>query len=585
MRSFFKIFFATFLALIVFSIVAFFVSIGMIGAALTKDRPTVAERSVLVIDLGRYYPEQAEKGLPAAVTGSEDLSLGLYDVVRSITNAAKDQQIKGIYLKANGNASGFAASEEIRTALQQFKNSGKFIVAYGETISQRAYYVANVSDKIYTHPEGGVDWKGYSINMYFFKGLLDKLEIDPQVFYAGQFKSATEPFRATEMTPANKLQMTEMINDLYSRLIISTSTTRNIDTATLWSIANNGSIQTAADAVKAKLLDGTRYDDEVKGEIRKWLKQSASSKINFIDVDKYHEAIDNTGAGADRIALIYAEGDIISGRSGDNGVIAGDDMRDLIRKARMDRNIKAIVLRVNSPGGSALASDVIWREVMLAKKAKPVVVSMGDYAASGGYYISCAADSIFADQQTLTGSIGVFSIIPNMKGFFNNKLGITFDGVKTGQFADMMTTSRPLTEGEKQIINKQTQKVYATFKQRVAEGRKKDTAFVETVAQGRVWTGVKAVELGLVDRIGSLNDAVASAARMAKLKDYRLREYPEERSWIETILGKNKKDEMKQQLIREEIGEEQFILFKQMKRIRSMIGNVQSRMPYELVIE
>jgi protease-4 len=583
MRSFFKIFFASLLALIIFSIVAFFVCVGLLSAAVTSDKPVIAEKGVLVIELGKNFPEQNSQSFQKVLNeGGLNNVPSLYDVIRMIRHAKTDTNIKGIYLDASSNANGFAASEEIRAVLEDFKNSGKFIVAYGDVISERAYYIANVADKVYANPEGGLEWKGYSMTMVFLKGLLDKLEIEPQIFYAGQYKSATEPFRTTEMSAANREQMNALLNDLYAKLLITTSKRTNTDTASLHALANAGTIQTTEDAVKYKLLNGAKYDDEVKDEIRQWLKLSKSEKLNFVSLDKYKEGSDwKTGSGTHRIAVIYAAGDIIGGGSTENGFIASETMRDLINKARNDNNVKAIVFRVNSPGGSALASEVIWREIMLAKKQKPVVVSMGDYAASGGYYIACAGDSIYTDASTLTGSIGVFSIIPNMKNFFRNKLGVTFDGVKTGQYADMMTSDRPLTDTEKRMITNQTILTYATFKKRVAEGRKKDTAYVESIAQGRVWTGKKAVEIGLADKVGTLNDAIACAARMAKLKEWRLKEYPEQKSLFQQLFGTDSKKEVKQQAIKEEIGEEQYKTFLMFKRIQQMVGSAQTRLPFE----
>jgi protease-4 len=300
-----------------------------------------------------------------------------------------------------------------------------------------------LADKIYCHPQGGIDWDGFSITFLFMKGLLDKLGIEPQVFYAGKFKSATEPFRFTKMSDPNRLQTTDMLNDLYATFLQATSEARNIDTATLHELSNTGAIRTANDALSNKLIDGLKYDDEVKDELINKIGIKDKDKINFVSLSKYASAANyKSTKGNDEIAIIYAAGDIVGGK-GEDGQIGSDKFIDLIRKARLNDDIKAIVFRVNSPGGSSLASDAIWREITLAKKVKPVVVSMGDYAASGGYYISCNADSVFADAATITGSIGVFSLLPNMQHLFNDKLGITFDGVKTAPYADMGGTNRP----------------------------------------------------------------------------------------------------------------------------------------------
>jgi protease-4 len=350
----------------------------------------------------------------------------------------------------------------------------------------------------------------------------------------------------------------------------------------LHQLANTGAIQTANDAVKYNLINGVKYDDEVKAEINKWLKLKISDKTNFVSIEKYKKAVDYAKGSGDRIAIIYAEGEIVDGK-GDKGSIGSDEFKNIIRKARFDKSIKAIVLRVNSPGGSALASEIILRELILARKEKPVIVSFGDVAASGGYYIAAHADSIFAQPNTITGSIGVFGIIPNMEGFFKQKLGVTFDGVKTGPFADMPSVSRPLNEVEKRFIQNSVDTIYHTFKTRVSEGRKKSMVDVDSIAQGRVWTGERALGIGLVDKLGNIQDAVNSAARMAKLKEYRVKEYPERKSFIESILG-DKKEEIKSVAIKEEIGEEQYDILKRLKNIKKMIAIPQCRLPFDLKI-
>jgi protease-4 len=370
---------------------------------------------------------------------------------------------------------------------------------------------------------------------------------------------------------------------LYARFLQSASERSKMDTSALHSLANSGTIQTAYDALKYNLISGVRYDDEVKSEIIQNLKIEEKDKINFVHLGKYAKAVNlNSGTG-NRVAIIYAEGEIVDGK-GDKGQIASDEFRTLIRKVRLDKNIKAIVFRVNSPGGSALASEVIWREITLAKQAKPVVVSFGDVAASGGYYIACNADSIFAQPNTITGSIGVFGIIPNMGSFFKNKLGMTFDAVKTGPFADMPNVSRPLTDPEKRFVQNSIDTIYNVFKTRVSEGRKKPITFIDSVAQGRVWTGERALTIGLVDRLGSLQDAINCAARMGKLKDdYRLKEYPEKKGLLEGLMGGYKR-EVKTNAIKEEIGEEQFDILKKLKSLKNMISIPQTRLPFDFDI-
>jgi protease-4 len=500
-----------------------------------------------------------------------------------IAHAKTDNNVKGMYIKCEGNPNGLASSEELRTALIDFKTSKKFVIAFGDLISQKAYYVANVADRIYCNPQGTVDWRGMASTLLFIKGSLERLDIQPQIFYAGKFKSATEPLREYKMTEANRLQTSVYLNDMYSRILSAASQKTQTDTATLHQLANTAAIQTASDAVRYKLIDAVKYDDEVKSEIIRKLGIKDTEKINYISLGKYAKAVDFTPSGNDRIAIIYAEGEILDGR-GQDGEIGSDQYRNVIRKARLDKSIKAIVFRVNSPGGSALASEEIWREISLARKAKPVVVSFGDVAASGGYYIACNADSIFAQPNTITGSIGVFGVVPNMQNFFNKKLGITFDQVKTGPFADMLTVSRPLNESEKRLIQNQIDTIYTTFKSRVAQGRKLSMEAVDSVAQGRVWTGQRALQFGLVDRMGNINDAVQCAARMGKTKDFTLREYPEKKNFFERLLNDYKND-VKTSVIKEEIGEEQYSILKKLQSLRNMIAIPQARLPFDISIQ
>ncbi len=589
MRQFFKMFFASLLAIFVVSFIGLLLIIGWIAAisnSLSSDKPVVAAKSVLYIDLGQSINEQAKDNPLSGFNGNDQFdSPGLFDMVRLIKYAKADTTIKGIYIKCADNANGFATSDELRNALLDFKTSHKFIYAYADVISQRAYYVANVADKIYCNPKGGLEWKGFALQYMFFKQALDKLGIEPQIFYAGKFKSATEPFRTDKMTDANKLQSSVFLNDLYNRFLIETSEARNIDTALLHQYANTMAIQTTDDAVKYKLIDGAMYDDEVKDALKEklGLGKESISKINFIEAGKYAKAVSyKNSSGTDKIALIFAQGDIVDGK-GDKGQIGGDTYRTLIRNARMDESIKAIVVRVNSGGGSAMASENMWRELELAKKQKPVVLSFGDYAASGGYYMSCGADSIFTQANTLTGSIGVFSIVPNLQKLFNDKLGITFDGVKTSQYADAPTASRPLSDAEKKFLQNDVDSIYNTFLHRVSAGRKINVALVDSIGQGRVWTGTKGIDIGLADKIGGLQDAIDCAARMAKTSSYKIKEYPEPLSWLETLFGGYKKS-LQSKAMKEELGEEGANIFNSIKRIKQSVGSAQARLPFDVDI-
>jgi len=586
MKSFLKTFFASFLALIIFSVLVVIIGFWILSSVLQPDKPTIGSKAILVLDLTKTYDEQEKNNPIASLTGDETANNpGLYDVVRMLHYAKSDSSIKGLYIKGGYNVNGFASSEELRKAVLDFKESKKFVIAYGETMDQKSYYVSTVADKIYCHPQGGIDWDGFSITFLFMKGLLDKLGIEPQVFYAGKFKSATEPFRFTKMSDPNRLQTTDMLNDLYATFLQATSEARNIDTATLHELSNTGAIRTANDALSNKLIDGLKYDDEVKDELINKIGIKDKDKINFVSLSKYASAANyKSTKGNDEIAIIYAAGDIVGGK-GEDGQIGSDKFIDLIRKARLNDDIKAIVFRVNSPGGSSLASDAIWREITLAKKVKPVVVSMGDYAASGGYYISCNADSVFADAATITGSIGVFSLLPNMQHLFNDKLGITFDGVKTAPYADMGGINRPLTDVEKRFLQSSVDSIYDTFKHRVSEGRKADINFVDSIAQGHVYTGERAISLKLVDKTGTLQDAIDCAARMAKTKSYWLKEYPEKKSfWEELTSTSSYTESASEKTIKNKIGKDQYDMLQQIEKIKEIIKTPQSRLPFDISI-
>jgi len=583
MKAFFKIFFASLLALIVFCVLAVFVLVWIASSAMQPAKPDLGSKGVLVLDLSTSLDEQGQENPINSFADKASYTPGLYDVVRMLHYAKYDSTIKGLYIKADDNGNGLAASEELLRAVQDFKTSKKFVIAYGETVSERAYYVASAADEMYIHPQGGMEWDGYAVNLAFMKNLLDRLEIQPEIFYAGKFKSATEPFRATQMTEPNRLQTNVWLGDLYNQFLQQISRARNIDTAQLHQLANSGAIQTSNDALHYHLVDGLKYDNDVKTELQQRLHLDSKAKINFITMANYAEAADYKSTSGSKIAVVFAQGDIVDGKE-QRGTIASIQYRDLLRKLRLDDDVKAIVLRVNSPGGSALASDVIAHEVMLARKVKPVVVSMGDYAASGGYYISCLADSIFADQGTITGSIGVFTMIPNLESFFKDKLGVTFDGVKTAEHADMMTVTRPLTPVERQFMQSNVDTTYNTFKQRVANGRNKTMEYVDSIAQGRVWTGARGIPVGIVDRIGTLQDAIVAAAKMAKTSSYYTREYPEPKGFLEQLLENVTSSSIKENKIEEEIGKQPYQLLVQWKNIQSMMGTPQARLPFSAEI-
>ena len=584
MRGFFKSFFAAFLALILFTVIAVFITAGIVGGLLSPKKPDIEPKSVLVIDLSQTFREQTQENPLAGLGSEEQYDIpGVYDVVRLVRYAKNDTAIRGLYIKCNENGNGFATSEEIRTAITDFRTSGKFVYAYGDMIPQKAYYVANTADRIYCNPKGSVDWRGFSAEMSFFKGTLQKLDIEPQIFYAGKFKSATEPLREYKMTDANRLQLTELLNDFYNRLLYTTAERRKLDTTQLRKCVNEHLINMPEDALSYHLVDGLKYDDEVKEEIRRRLQLDNHTFINFIALGKYAKAVYYKGSGKDRISLIYAEGNIVDGK-GSKDEIGADTYRWLIRRARFDKDVKAIVLRINSGGGSSLASENIWREIDLARQEKPFVISFGDVAASGAYYLSCSADSVFALPGTITGSIGVFYLVPNIQGFLTNKLGVSFDGVKTAPYAEGISITKPLSPFQRQRLQAEVDSTYLLFKTRVAKGRKKTIEYVDSIAQGRVWTGTKGLALGLVDRTGTLQDAINCAARMARTKDYTLKEYPEPKSFLDQLLGGYKKT-MSAKAMKEELGEEGFRTYTTIKNMKALVGTTQAKWPFDLTIE
>lgn len=542
MKDFFKYFFASLLAIIVSGILLAIISFGIMGAlvssATSQQMAVIKENSILEIDLSRQITEIPQANILSAITGgSNGSSVGLFEVIRSIEAAKSDDNIKGIYLKAAGNANGWATSQQLRDALKDFKNSGKFVFAYADGISQKAYYIASVADSIYINPLGSVELKGLSTSLMFYKGLLDKLEVEPEIFYCGKFKSATEPIRAYKMTDENRTQIKAYQQDFWSEILAAVAEHNKMEPAAIDSLVNEGLIQTSADAVKYKLADGIKYKDEFEDILRAKLGIDKKDKLNFASLSDYKSRLSQKPS-SNQIALLIAEGNIVDGKAGatSDAVIASEDFIEEIRKVNADSNIKAVVMRVNSPGGSALASENILRELDLLQKNKKLVVTMGDYAASGGYYISCNADSIFALPNTITGSIGVFGVMMNTQKMFNNKLGITFDTEKTSALADLGDGNKPMTERERAIIQSGVDTIYHLFKSHVAEGRKMDINYVDSIGQGRVWTGKRALDLKLVDGLGGLDRAIAAAAKLAGLSSYRVMTYPKPTSDMERLL-------------------------------------------------
>jgi protease IV len=583
MNNFFRTFFAALLALAVFALIMLIIVIGTISSIKSSKETVTGENAVLVVDLTQHFSEVEQSNPVSAISGDRSSPPSLYDMVRLIRHAKTNNAVKGIYVKCGNNDNDFSSSLELRNAITDFKSSGKFVLAFADAIPQKAYYVATAADKVYCAPTGGIDWHGFAMTLPFIKGTLEKLEIEPQIFYAGKFKSATEPLREKQMTDANRLQSRELLHDIYSQFLLAIAASRKIDTATLHRYADSNAVQFANAALSKHMIDGLKYDDEVKDEIRQLLKIGKDATINFVSAGKYADAEDFQQSGSEKIAVIYAEGTIMDGK-GERDRIGGETYRNHIRKARMDKSVKAIVLRINSGGGSASASEQMWREVELAKKVKPVIVSFGDVAASGGYYMACGANTIFAQPNTITGSIGVFGVIPNMEKFFNNKLGVTFDEVSTSPDAGMMTVTKPLSPSQRSYIQNAIDTIYSQFKTRVASGRNKSMQFVDSIAQGRVWSGTRAVELGLVDHLGGIEDAIVAAAKEAKITSYRLKEYPGKQTFFEMLFGDDSESK-KETLIKNELGEEGYKTYSVIRNIKQFVGVAQAKMPFEIIIE
>jgi len=587
MKQFFKFVFASMLGVFLSTIIFFFVAIAIMAAiisAASSDKAVeISENSILRVSLNYAIKERTDRSpfnnvsLPSM---NSEKYIGLDEILLRIDAAKNDNRIKGIVLDMDGIGASFATLQEIRDALLKFKESKKFILAYSEGYSMKGYYLASTADKVYLNPEGSVDFRGLAAQLPFFKGTLEKLGIEAQVVKVGTYKSAVEPFILDKMSPANKEQVNSYLNSLYDYYLGNVSKSRNIPMDSLRNIADNYSGRDAEKALNAKLVDGLKYKNEIIDELKVKLGIDKKKKIKSINIEDYTSPKTEENGSQNRLAVVYAVGDIVSGEGSDEQ-IGSERISRAIRTVREDDKVKAVVLRINSPGGSSLASDVIWKEVELTKKVKPIIVSMGDVAASGGYYIACAADSIFAQPNTITGSIGVFGIIPNLQNFFNNKLGITFDEVKTGKYADLMSVNRPLTADERDLIQQEVNKTYDTFTKKVANGRKISQSQVDSIGQGRVWTGAQAAKIGLVDRLASFNEAITAAARKAKLKDYKLVSYPAMKDPLEAFLGSSS-DKLKTWIMKKEMNEG-YLLYEQAKQVMQQSG-IQARLPYMINI-
>ncbi len=541
MKNFFKSILTSCLG-IFFAFILLFGVLMAIGTSFVNSKEKsvkVKPNSVLEFTFETPIPEKTNNVAVNTFDFDTDEQIGLYKIVKTIEKAKTDSKIKGILLNFKGSQGGLAKKATIRNAILDFKTSGKFVEAYGDYYSQGQYYLASAADKVTVSPTGGIDFHGFGTVGLFFKNLLDKLGIDYQTFYVGKYKGASEAMRLTQFSKENKYQTHEYLDALYSNVVDDIAASRKMSPTEIKRIANDVLLRSSDDAVKYRMADKVGYFTDVLDEIRTKLGLDKNEKVNFVSIEKYgaKTKISKNYSAKSKIAIVNAEGMIVMGDK-EGGLISGDFYTKMIRKIREDDKIKALVLRVNSGGGSALASDLIWNEINLFKKSgRPVVVSMGDVAASGGYYISSPADSIFAEKNTITGSIGVVGGIWSLHDFLVDKLGVTMDSVKTSKHASMSNVY-DLTAEEKKMIQSSVQSMYNTFISRVGEGRGMDTSAVNKIAQGRVWAAEDALEVGLVDKIGTLDDAIACAANLAGLKKYRLKSYPLVKSKIEKIIMK-----------------------------------------------
>ncbi|MDA3779644.1 MAG: signal peptide peptidase SppA [Bacteroidales bacterium] len=588
MKGFFKYLLASTLGVLVAGIILFMLVFGAIGAMVaSQDKPVkVKSNTVLHIELNQPIADRSSNNPMKNFNFSAFKpmnELGLDAILKNIEKAKEDENITGIYLDLTSIPTGMASLEEIRNALLDFKESDKFILSYADYYSHKTYYLATVSDSIFLNPEGAINFVGLNSQIMFYKKALEKLGVEPQIIRHGKFKSAVEPFMLNKMSEANRNQIETYMGSIWDNMVKGISQERGIDIKQLNNYADALTIKNAKAALEAKFIDGLKYKDEIFSELRNKTQREAGEDIESIRLAKYIKAPKNKKTktfAKDKIAVIYAMGNVIMGE-GEEGNIGSDRISAAIREARKDSSIKAIVFRVNSGGGSALASEVIWREVKLAQEVKPVIASLGDVAASGGYYIVSPADKIIASPNTITGSIGVFGMLMNSKSLFNDKLGINIEVVKTNKHSDIGSMFRKLTAEERASIQYGVEDIYNTFITHVAEGRNMTKEAVDSIGQGRVWSGKNAINIGLVDEFGGLQKAIDIAAETAELENYRTVSLPKLKDPFQLIIDEFQ-DNIEASIIRKNLGKE-YTYYKELQEIRTING-IQARMPYKIDI-
>ena len=591
-KKFWRIVFGTmvgfFLSCLIVSILSTLMFVAMIASMGSSNTVAINDNTILKLDLQKPIQEQAVDN-PFDMFGDEfsqyyQSGIGLDDILTCIKAAAKDSKIKGIYINTESVSASPATLKEIHDALVEFKESGKFIYAYADNYTQGAYYLASVADNVTMSATGLLQFRGVALQVMFYKGLIDKLDVDMQIIRHGKFKSAVEPYMMDKMSEANREQMTLLANTIWNTMVDDIAAERKLNKETLNQIADNMFFGTATKAVENKLIDKTCYKDEVAQDLKKLVGLAEDKDLNITGLSEYRKAVKaETNSAKDEIAVVYAVGQITGGKSG-NDVMGSETMVKLIKDAYTSENVKAIVLRVNSPGGDGTASDIIWNEIEQAKKAgKVVVTSMGDYAASGGYYISCNSNYIIAQPNTLTGSIGVFGMVPSFQRALKNKLGVTIDGVTTNKHSDAGGALRPLNAEELEVYQNFIDEFYGIFTQRVADGRGMEQSAVDEIGQGRVWAGADALRIGLVDALGNMDDAIAKAAELAKLDNYKVTYYPKKKDFWTTLMEKTSGDNNIQAVIRQELGD-QYYIYQGLQQLKNAEG-VQALMPMQIQFE
>jgi protease-4 len=584
MKNFLLYTLATVTGIIIASILFFVITLATLSAivASADKQVTVSNNTILVLKAGIPIPD---RGDPNPWSGFDLINMsfsptpGLNDILNNIKKAAVDKKITGILIENGLVSPGWATTDEIRNALAKFRESGKFVISYTDyVLTQEGYFLSTACDKIYMNHGAMIDFKGLSGEVMFYKKALDKIGVDVQVIRHGKFKGAVEPFVLDEMSKENREQIKDYVGSIWTHVVSDISESRKITAADVNKLADNLAANTAEDAQQNKLIDGIMYRDALLDTLRSLSGIGRNDKVNTISMSKYTRVPDpnKVYSAVNKIAVIYAEGTIVMGKGNDSN-IGGNTYAEIIRNQRLDSNIKAIVMRVNSPGGSAVASDIIWRELDLAAKVKPVIISMGNYAASGGYYLSATATRIFASPVTVTGSIGVFGMIPNAGKLLKDKLGITTETVNTNSHSDFPSVFRPMNSYEQQVMQKSIENIYTDFVSKVSEGRKMKTTSVDSIGQGRVWSGKSARSLGLVDEMGGLGDAIKGAAQLAGIEKYSVREYPViEDPYTKLITGLT--SEVKMKILERELGE-YARYYSEIREIATLSG-IQARLPY-----